>query len=157
MLLERCDDQRLFRGLIFFDSSRAGRPVRQTERQIAGRQAGRAAEYQVHLAAAESLAQQRGEQWLLGMPMRYPDSRFALMNVGGKKLLFTEKQSETLFITLPYSLCPRSHHRLHRKQQVYSLTSMLQKELRPVTTPQYCIHIPTRLPNFTPGLQGTAP
>lgn len=71
-------DQRLFRGLNFFDSTRASRAVGQTERQIAGRQAGRAAEYQVCLAAAESLAQPRGEQRLLGMPMRCPDCRLAL-------------------------------------------------------------------------------
>lgn len=71
-------DQRLFRGLNFIDSAWAVRPFGQTERQIAGRQAGRAAEYQVHFAAADSLAQPRGEQRLLGMPMHCPDSRLAL-------------------------------------------------------------------------------
>lgn len=72
-------DQRLFRGLNFFDSMRAGRPVGQTERQITEGWAEPAAEYQVCLGAArESLAQPRGERRLLGMPMRSPDSRLAL-------------------------------------------------------------------------------
>lgn len=73
-------DQRLFRGLNFFDGAGASRSVSRTdrERQSAGRQAVRAAEYQVHLAAADSLAQPRGAQRLLGMPMRCPDSRLAL-------------------------------------------------------------------------------
>lgn len=71
-------DQRLFRGLNFFDSAGAGQPVGQTERQSAGRQAVRAAEYQVGLAAADNLAQPTGEQKLLGMPMCCPDSRLAL-------------------------------------------------------------------------------
>lgn len=73
-------DQRLFRGLNFFDGAGASRSVGRTdrERQSAGRQAVRAAEYQVHLAVADSLAQPRGAQRLLGMPMRCPDSRLAL-------------------------------------------------------------------------------
>lgn len=71
-------DQRLFRGLNFFDSAGASRPVGQTERQSVGRQAGRAAEYQVRLGAADSLAQPREQQRLPGMPMRCPDSRLAL-------------------------------------------------------------------------------
>lgn len=55
-------DQCLFRGLNFSDSAGASRLVGQTERQSAGRQAGRAAEYQVRPTAADSLAQPR-ESW----------------------------------------------------------------------------------------------
>lgn len=49
-------DQRLFRGLNFFDSAWAGLLVRQAEQQSAGRQDGWAAEYQVCLKASDSLA-----------------------------------------------------------------------------------------------------
>lgn len=70
-------DQRLFRGLNFFDSAGASRLVRQTERQITEGPAEQAAEYQVCLSAV-SLAQPKGKQRLLGMPMHNPDSRLAL-------------------------------------------------------------------------------
>lgn len=53
-------DQRLFRGLNFFDSGWAGLLVRQTAQQSAGRQARWAAEYQVCLKASDSLAQHGG-------------------------------------------------------------------------------------------------
>lgn len=69
-------DQRLFRGLNFFDSAWAGLLVRQAEQQSAGRQDGWALEYQVCLKASDSLALHEGgggggggEQRLQGMPM----------------------------------------------------------------------------------------
>lgn len=53
-------DQRLFRGLNFFDSAWAGLLVRQAEQQSAGRQDGWASEYQVCLKASDSLALHEG-------------------------------------------------------------------------------------------------
>ncbi|CAK6955060.1 hypothetical protein D9C73_011228 [Scomber scombrus] len=77
MLLERCDGSAPFQRTEFLRQHQ-GQSVGRSDRQIAERQAGRAAEYQVCPAAAESLAQPRGEQRLLGMPTLCPDCRLAL-------------------------------------------------------------------------------
>lgn len=76
-------DQRLFRELNFFDSAGATQLVGQTERQSAGKQAGRRQNIKSAPTAADSLAQPRGEQRLLGMPMCCPDSCLALVSLIG--------------------------------------------------------------------------